>query len=214
MATQKDLIAELHNMIQNFLTHEEKTLSEAPAEFQSNLQNTLREVISSLFLNEIQKVADIKLELGFISEKIKQEREKLTEKLTLFLADFPDFNRNSEGFIQDLQNLKEEMNNTVIEMHGYNQRSEPIKKTLKKLEDNKTPKGNGLFYNKKPRAGNVIFLEKRMKEMFPSGASMHDFKNNLKLLFEEWHELAIEFKATYEKQAEQEFIEYYLKTNN
>ena len=102
------------------------------------------------------------------------------------------------------------------EMSERNRECEVIMKTVKKINEKKkptkTPKqpGNTGFFSQRPRAANILFMEDRIKEMFPQGATPEDYKNNLKNLLNEWKELDSEKRMEFEKKAEQELFECYV----
>lgn len=213
MPFEKDLMAELHSMVSNFISHEQQGLSEPAIEFHDLLKKTLTEVINSLFTGEIQKITEIKEEIGFISEKIVQKQEELTDKMAEFLLDLPEI---SEECGLEFKELMQTVHSTVMEMSERNRECEVIMKTVKKINEkkktSKTPKqqGNTGFFSQRPRAANILFMEERINEMFPQGATPEDYKNNLKSLLNEWKELESEKRLEFEKKAEQELLECYV----
>lgn len=205
---QDSLINSLEQMTKNFLNCEMKLLQESSLEFRVLLQNTLKEVIEDLFLQEISTLTNIKKEIAKRGIELQQKQRLFTSNIDLLLEEMVNYEQGINGdFSHELENLRLEIKEKLLE--GQKNKKTMKKDTLILLSPDKTPKEKGFsFFTQRPRAANIIFMEKRLKEMFPSGISAEKMKGPLTGLLEEWKMLDYEGKKEYEIQAEREFIEH------
>lgn len=206
---QKTLLSELESMIQTFLAHEEKTLSEAPAEFHVLLGSTLRDIVSSIFLSEVQRIADIKAEIRQVSQNLEQKQGELNGKLSAFLSELTDVAK-TQRLGPEFESLKNTLSQTIMEVSAA---KGSLKRTARKAEGKQpfceTPRDRTAVFAKKPRAACVIFMEKRMGEVCPGGAGVEEYRGRLKGLMEEWKRLGEEERREFDGFAEAELLEYF-----
>lgn len=208
MQPDQNLLQSLQKITQNFLSHEQKALSEAPKEFQILLQKTLQETIEELFLQEMTNIISLKSSLTEINGEIDSQTQDFNRDLDVFLQNLNENIIPDAGFYEESKILKKKLMKMINSNKAY---PKTVKKVpLERKSAQKTPTQKS-YFPQRPRSANVLFMEKRLKEMALEGEGNNEsvwFKEKLKGLVQEWKGLKEEEKKEFEEAAEKEFNEY------
>lgn len=205
-----NLTSSLQQMTQNFLSYENQLIDEASMDFRTLFESTVKEVIEELFLSELSRLSLLKREIASLNSQLQQKQRVFSSTMDLLLEEMqpPGDNEENCEFFKEIADLK-------TQIQGFLADAKKEKKTLKKEEsethvlNEKTPKvKNKSFFSQRPRAANILFMEKRLGEMFPMGLAKEKIKDFLKVLLEEWRILPLYEKEVFEKEAEDEFVMY------
>ena len=202
----KDLNLELRQISKNFLSYEEKSLQEAPNEFRQKLEIILSETVHDIFEGEMANILQVKREIEFLKQQMDFKQKELSKEMTIFLCDLPKLEISSESFTNEIAILKDELSQSIIDT-AFSKKPSVCKKSYKKTIEpcNEEEKS---FFKQRPRSANILFMEKKLREIYNDQVFPERVKDHLKDLLDQWKGLTSEEKLAFEEEAEKELIQY------
>ena len=209
----EDIGIEVEGIIKDFFLYEEVnptsnlTNHSEIVEIHKILDKILPEAIDEIFHQELSKILHVKKEIKSLTEQIEIKDKEISQEIKFFMPILQKLDSNlNEINAEEEDILRDPFQRSILELAI----SKKSRSKLLKNEKNDVKTDNGRsFFKQRPRSANILFMEKRISEIYNNGEISKDMlKNHLKTLLNEWKELTPETKKQYEEEAENELLLY------
>ena len=209
----EDISIEVEGIVKDFFFYEDANPSEKNhskiVEFHEILQKILSEAIDEIFHQGLSTILQLKKDIKYLTEQIEIKQKEISQEIKVFMPILQKLDSNLTDINPtDLEILRDPFQRSILELAISKKNCQKEHKEERK--DIKIEHGIS-FFKYRPRSANILFMEKRMREIYNGEIVENKVKEHLKPLLNEWKDLNPEIKKEYEQEAENELLLTYIQ---